>query len=65
MIKKPKIVVSWKKLQKIRGANPQPVVEQFIDPDADEKSLEKLMPWNVKTPDDYPKPSIKIEENTS
>ena len=54
---------------KLNNVNPEGylkfLLEHFIDPDADEKSLEKLMPWNAKIPDVYPKPSLTIEENTS
>jgi len=54
---------------KLNNVNPEGylkfLLEHFIDPDADEKSLENLMPWNAKIPDEYPKPSLTIEENTS
>jgi len=54
---------------KLNDVNPEGylkfLLEHAIDPDADEELLEKLMPWNAKIPEDYPKPSHKITENTS
>ncbi|PIZ04906.1 MAG: IS66 family transposase [Gammaproteobacteria bacterium CG_4_10_14_0_8_um_filter_38_16] len=52
---------------KLNDVNPEGylkfILEHYIDLD-DKKLLEKLMPWNAKIPKDYPKPSLKIEENT-
>jgi transposase len=54
---------------KLNDVNPEGylkfLLEHYIDPEADEKFLEKLMPWHAKIPDDYPKPSLKLLENTS
>jgi len=53
---------------KLNGVNPEGylkfVLEHSIDAD-DKKLLEKLMPWNVKISDDYPKPCQQIEADTS
>ncbi|HCU06646.1 MAG TPA: hypothetical protein DIC42_03580 [Holosporales bacterium] len=52
---------------KLNDVNPEGylkfLLEHFIDPDADKKNLEKLMPWNAKIPDDYPKPSLTLLKN--
>ncbi|MDP3641347.1 MAG: transposase, partial [Alphaproteobacteria bacterium] len=54
---------------KLNDVNPEGylkfLLEHYIDPDAPAKILEKLMPWNAKIPEDYPKPSLKLLENTS
>lgn len=63
------IIYSLIETAKLNDVNPEGylkfLLEQFIDPDADEEFLKKLMPWNAKIPDEYPKPSLKIDKNTS
>ena len=54
---------------KLNDVNPEGylkfLLENYIDPEGTSEFLEKLMPWNAKIPDDYPKPSHTITENTS
>lgn len=63
------ILYSLIETAKLNDVNPEGylkfLLEHYIDKDATQEFLENLMPWNAKIPDDYPKPSLKIEENTS
>jgi hypothetical protein len=69
MVQKGSALYSLIETAKLNDVNPEGylkfLLEHYIDPEADEKFLEKLMPWHAKIPEDYPKPSLNLLENTS